>query len=62
MAATQQMVPIREFAQAMLEADSDFAARVQRFADRFGAVDADGLAVLAQARAGGYTARAAFAG
>ena len=49
MVATQQVVPMHQFAQAMLEADSDFAARVQRFADRFGAVDANGLAVLAQA-------------
>lgn len=49
MAAKQHVVPIRQFAQAMLEADSGFAERVQQFEERSGKVDADTLAVLAQA-------------
>ncbi|MFC1712362.1 hypothetical protein ACFL6S_01770 [Candidatus Poribacteria bacterium] len=42
-------IDIREFAEAMLEADDGFASRVKRFEARFGAVDADMLGVLAQA-------------
>lgn len=49
MAAKQRVISIKEFARAMLGADSAFAQRVRTFESRFGEVDADTLAVLAQA-------------
>jgi hypothetical protein len=49
MAVKQHLISITEFAQALLEADSKFAERVQYFQTRFGIVDLDTLAVLAQA-------------
>ncbi|HJN49054.1 MAG: hypothetical protein QGI68_02335 [Pseudomonadales bacterium] len=45
----QQIVPMRDFAQAMRESDKDFAERVGRFERTFGRTDSDTLAVLAQA-------------
>ena len=45
----QDVTPVEEFAEAMLEADADFAARVDEFAGRFGPVDAAALGLLAQA-------------
>lgn len=45
----QRIVPIRAFARAMRERDAAFAERVRGFESRFGPVDEDTLAVLAQA-------------
>ena len=47
--AKQRVIPIKEFAEAMLETDSGFTDRVRRFEERFGKADSDTLAVLAQA-------------
>ena len=49
MTAKQRVICVKEFAEAMLEFDSNFADRVGHFEENFGATDADMLAVLAQA-------------
>ena len=49
MTVPQHTVSLVEFAQAMFEADGGFAERVRAFEERFGPVDDDTLAVLAQA-------------
>jgi len=49
MPVTQRIVPMGEFAQAMLESDEGFAERVRSFEDAFGKADPDTLAVMAQA-------------
>jgi hypothetical protein len=49
MPVTQRIVPMRAFARAMLKSDEGFAERIRRFEDAFGKVDADTLAVMAQA-------------
>ena len=45
----QQITPMTEFAQAMLDRSPGFADRVRKFEREFGPVDGDTLAVLAQA-------------
>lgn len=49
MSVKQHIVPITEFARAMIETDPSFAKRVTHFEESFGTVDEDSLAVLAQA-------------
>ena len=48
MSARQRLIPITEFAAAMLETDAGFRERVRCFETRFGPADAETLAVLAQ--------------
>lgn len=49
MTVTQRVVSIADFARARREAGGQFAERVEQFESRFGPVDDDRLAVLAQA-------------
>ena len=44
----QKTIPLARFSQVMRERDHGFADRVRVFEDRFGRVDRDTLAVLAQ--------------
>lgn len=49
MSVRQQIIPMSNFAAAMLASDQDFARRVSKFERSFGKSDSDTLAVLAQA-------------
>ena len=49
MTPKQRVISLKEFAKAALARDSSFAERVRHFETRFGTVDGDTLAVLAQA-------------
>lgn len=50
MNAKQRVIPIEEFAKAMLEVDDVFAKRVEGFDERFGPSDYQTISVLAQAQ------------